>query len=626
MKVQLFMCGVLLVMNSCSKEPKVSKEAVLQMVGDTLNGAVDYLFKEIPNRKTTMSKALTDYYRFADSLYAADDDYFSIRKQLTNYFKQNPRKSERKVDDESLLTSEYVANSILNCYKYKNKSWNSHLSDKEFFDYVLPYKIGDEEIEDWRSFFQERYGYVLDSLAVAGNIVTTEKLCELLVTELKKHKAHIFNSNIYSATTRPSTLSIIDCGTCKDYCDFVTLVSRSFGLPVATDGLLGWHTWNALITKEKTIDFYVDVTPDKSHLKEWLDIVGWHNMPKVYRETYCQNEQSLAMTHGTEAIPSFFKNPYIVDVTNEYYDGFNYSLSPKNDLAQKQFAYLKVWNNGFVFVDWARRQNEKVFNFSNISDSVVYFPSFYVSSGANILADYPFIISDDTIVSFVPNKNSLESMTLWRKYFVRRSHNKYLKAMVRGRFVGSNTPDFSDAEFICEISELPKMSWNEILTDTIKQYRYVRYESPDWSNGNVGEIEFYSVGSDTPIKGIVIGTDKPTTEETVRENAFDGNVLTYFEALLPHGAWVGIDFGKPMSIAKIRYIPRNDDNFVQKGQEYELMYADLEGWKSMGRKIADADSLVYDSVPSGAIYLLKNRTKGHEERVFSYSGGKQIWW
>ena len=46
----------------------------------------------------------------------------------------------------------------------------------------------------------------------------------------------------------------------------------------------------------------------------------------------------------------------------------------------------------------------------------------------------------------------------------------------------------------------------------------------------------------------------------------------------------------------------------------------------MGRKIADADSIIYENVPSEAIYLLKNRTKGREERVFSYENDKQIWW
>lgn len=38
------------------------------------------------------------------------------------------------------------------------------------------------------------------------------------------------------------------------------------------------------------------------------------------------------------------------------------------------------------------------------------------------------------------------------------------------------------------------------------------------------------------------------------------------------------------------------------------------------------DELIYDNVPSGALYLLKNHTEGKEERIFTYSNGQQNWY
>lgn len=622
----ILLLPIAIFVGSCSNDSALSKKAILELTGDSLSLAVDYLFEEIPNRYTTKSEVLVKYYKFVDSLYNVTDEYFHIKKQLEEYHSKNPNKDVTFLKDAEVLSNEYIANSVLNSYKYWDKPWNRHLTEKQFHDYVLPYKICDEEIEDWRTLFQNKYGYVLDSLVQSGDSITAEIFCTALVEELKKHQVNIFTANIYSTTIRPSTLNIMDCGTCKDYCDYVNLVFRSFGLPVATDGLFGWHNWNALIAKDRTIDFYVEATPDDLHLKEWLDVVGWHNLPKIYRETYHPNMQSLAITHGEELVPPFFLNPYMIDVTKEYYNGFEYQFLPKKDLPDKQYGYLKVWNNRFIFVDWAKRGNGNKFCFHNISDSVVYFPSFYVNDAINRPADYPFVITADSIIKFEPKTDAKISMTLWRKYFIRRDHNKYLKAMVEGRFVGANKPDFSDGELICEIIKEPQMRWNELKVSTKKAYRYIRYEAPRWSYGNVGEIEFYSSNSAEPLNGIVIGTDTPDSEETSREKAFDGDVLTYFNALLPHDAWVGMDFGKPIKINRIRFISRNDDNFVQKDQEYELMYADLNGWRSMGIKFANADSLVYDNVPSGAIYLLRNRTKGHEERIFSYENGKQVWW
>ncbi|MGV8096465.1 MAG: hypothetical protein AB2L24_31800 [Mangrovibacterium sp.] len=45
-------------------------------------------------------------------------------------------------------------------------------------------------------------------------------------------------------------------------------------------------------------------------------------------------------------------------------------------------------------------------------------------------------------------------------------------------------------------------------------------------------------------------------------------------------------------------IPGIRDNFIRKGDEYELYCLDKE-WVSLEVKVAEADSLVYGNVPSG---------------------------
>ena len=36
--------------------------------------------------------------------------------------------------------------------------------------------------------------------------------------------------------------------------------------------------------------------------------------------------------------------------------------------------------------------------------------------------------------------------------------------------------------------------------------------------------------------------------------------------------------------------------------------------------------LEYFNAPSNALFLLKNQTKGKEERIFTYEEEKQVWW
>ena len=60
------------------------------------------------------------------------------------------------------------------------------------------------------------------------------------------------------------------------------------------------------------------------------------------------------------------------------------------------------------------------------------------------------------------------------------------------------------------------------------------------------------------------------------------------------------------------------------GDVYELFYFDY-GWKSLGIKKAEKNTLVF-AAPRNSLMLLRDITKGKEERIFKYEGGKQIFW
>lgn len=80
----------------------------------------------------------------------------------------------------------------------------------------------------------------------------------------------------------------------------------------------------------------------------------------------------------------------------------------------------------------------------------------------------------------------------------------------------------------------------------------------------------------------------------------------------------------PRQIGSIRYTPRNDDNFIRVGDKYELFYFSADGWKSLGVKVAEESKLIYENVPSHALYWLRDLTRGSEEQVFTYYDNKQI--
>ena len=74
-------------------------------------------------------------------------------------------------------------------------------------------------------------------------------------------------------------------------------------------------------------------------------------------------------------------------------------------------------------------------------------------------------------------------------------------------------------------------------------------------------------------------------------------------------------------------LPRSDGNGIYPGDDYELFYHDLDGWRSLGRRIATDYFLDYDNLPAGALYWLHNHTRGVEERPFTItlSGDIRFW-
>ena len=84
-----------------------------------------------------------------------------------------------------------------------------------------------------------------------------------------------------------------------------------------------------------------------------------------------------------------------------------------------------------------------------------------------------------------------------------------------------------------------------IATDP-KNYRYLRYLSPNSSYGNIAELEFYS-GTGTSavnLTGTPFGTPGSfQNSENTFSKVFDGNTTTFFDAPSPNGNFVGIDQG-----------------------------------------------------------------------------------
>jgi hypothetical protein len=385
------------------------------------------------------------------------------------------------------------------------------------------------------------------------------------------------------------------------------------------------HEWNALIQEDgKPLSFGIG---DICNLGEHVEYIPDRIPPKIYRQTFAKQKESLAMIRGNEEIPPILSSPCMKDVTTDYYSCVDVPIQFDSKAPSgNRFAYLAVFDNkDWVPVCWAPL-NEDTALFKNLNKNILYLPGYYHEKSF-VPAAAPFIV--DSLGNISPIKLDLENkqtMTLSRKYQIGLV-DEYCEEMVGGRFQVSNRIDFSDAIDLYTIEEKPESSYQIVSTHTDKPYKYFRYIVLPKLRGTIAELEVYEPNSNEKLTGRIIGTEQ-TYPGITKEEAFDGDPLTYFRRYGPvEDVWIGLEFDSPKPIGKIVFLPRGDDNCIRDGELYELFYWDNK-WCSLGKQTGSSETykLRYENAPSDGLYLLRNLTKGKEERIFTYERNRQIWW
>ena len=414
-------------------------------------------------------------------------------------------------------------------------------------------------------------------------------------------------------------------GNCRDEASYTVYLCRYLGIPAAVDFTPNWgnrsqgHSWSVIVTPDgKSTPFYMGCVPgDTAHY--------YHGYikPKVFRHGYSLNRKIAKDLKEERSVPKLFHNADFTDVTDEYYTTTDVTRSVPSELKNRKVAYICVFDNSkWVPVHYGNIRNGKV-TFKSTGRNIVYMAGTF-DDGRIVPFGSPFLVEGDGKVRDIKaDATSLQRMTILRKYPFFGRHDHFNIRMSGGRFQGSNVADFSKKTDLYTHEGLTDGNWYDVKIDVDTAYRYVRYIGPNGSYCNVNEIEFFSPEG-IMLTGNIIGSQGIAGK--TKEKVFDGDILTGFHGESPDGHWIGMKFSKPTRIGRIRYIPRNDGNCIEIGDEYELLYWHDNNWKSLGKKKATENQLVYDAVPSGGLYVIRNHTKGKEERIFTYEDEKQVWW
>lgn len=598
--------------------------------------AAKFLIRNMPGHYSYADTTVIIKYSHAvDSLLEAmkDSNFVSIRDSINSCAKHFKIATLKKIQDIKVIQSSYLKKNIdAAFYSWRKDLWAQHLSFDDFCEYLLPYKIEELQLlDDWRlrmkNFHSEKLSE-LNRCDIYRN--STLEASRTLIGSYKDFmNPHIDDAVLYP-TMKWETRAKISFGTCDYYSSISLILLRSNGIPVSSDFTPHWgcrrlgHSWNVLMAEnghKYPFDAMSSFPGDSYRLSEKL--------AKAYRRTYAINEELVELNKSEKYIPLLFKTLFIKDVTRDYISSEDVTIKVSSSSKHKDFAFLSIFGDrDWTPISFGKVKGDKV-HYNALGKNILYLPFCYNDSGKINYIGSPFVVlPTGKIRKIEANKRNKIQMVLKRKYPTLENVYRLLNRLDSCEFQASNDITFNNHQLIHKIGQSYGIGYNIKLPDSVPAYRYWRFLStkPE-THANIAELYFFD-HSGKEIKGKIIGTEGSWGDRQAytREAAFDGNILTFFDAPDGDSTWVGVDFGRPVKIRNFYYYGRGDGNAIEPYNKYELFYWDYDKWNSLGIKKASSPTLHYDNVPSGGVYLLRNITKGQEERIFTYENGEQIWW
>lgn len=588
--------------------------------------AAEYLIANMPGHYSYYGLPLDEYLDSIHHSVSLRSYPWHLRNMFLIQAYRNPNlaqiKGIKKIEDIHCITSDYLIENIEKAFLAWQRPWAKHLNFADFCEYLLPYRVENEPLMNWR-----------DSLNIDvlnNTLKRMESIDELFESpyqaclQLNTKLMEVFKEMKMDSVTFHHSLigekEVIKFG-CPEFVYAVIFVMRGMGIPVSIESIEQWssrrgkHCWNAVY------HFTGLRYPFTGYDSRPRGLNQDYKMNKVYRHTYASNPDALIFESPNESIPPFCQQRFIKDVTHEYMTCYDIEIQlnlPSE--TNSQYAYLCVFNNEtWLPVDWGKVKKQKV-TFTHVGPQTMFVAGYYID-GEIVPASAPFHVNSDGNVEYIIPEKTYQMLQLDRKYPLYHRFANYSYHLIDATIEGSEFPDFRQTNVMATITHDANTMWDSVsIAPSQRGYRYIRLNHN--KKMNLSELEFYDWAQKRPLKVHNILLPQKAISDKKEKGLFNGAISDYTE--ISH--WIGFDFGKDVYLEKIRFCPRTDDNHVALGDTYELYIYEDNDFRVLKRQIADSYTLSFDSVPSGGLYLLKDITKGSEHRIFTYTNKKPYFW
>lgn len=457
-----------------------------------------------------------------------------------------------KIYDAHVIKADYLIENIDLSFKmWKECPWNQDLPFEDFCELILPYRIDDEPLSNWRLAYFNTYFSSLDSFMDCTDPLL---VCNTLSKELSK-KEFFYTTNFDIPHLSARFLLAHHVGFCREMCDQAIYAMRACGIPVTVDMFVyspeyqGSHQWN--VVRGKNEHFYPFWT-------SWYEMNN--NMKgdgrkkgKVYRQCFGMQEEAINGITSRKNVPPLFKNRFIKDVTVDY-TGTN-KITVKVE-TEDPYIYLGVFSpDGWIPIDIGENIEGYV-TFYNVEQNLIY-QTLHSNDNSLKMAGYPFLYTQDTIHYFIPKTGYTEQIALLRKMSLTKGIKSFLYRNIIGSEIeGSKSLSFKNPIKLLTLQDTLTTNYNEFATLDTFSIRYIRYNSPLERPIELAEISFWEdldMRKEIPVK--IINNLMPLHPANSIDKINDKDILSFFESQ-DTTCYLLFDLGKEISVKNSTFSPK----------------------------------------------------------------------
>jgi hypothetical protein len=523
--------------------------------------------------------------------------------------------------DLKQVTAHFLIQNINLAFKAKQQMPKKFRPNfQKFLRYVLPYRAGSEPLNFGNRAWQfKKYQWVY------GKLRSGSSLWGLINAVMDSMEINIYVSNSYPELLSAKQIERAGFGNCVEKSTYAVNVFRAIGIPASIDFTPHWgnspkggHSWIAIHTRDSVIA----INP----FSRWRVTKQYRrsSAPKIYCRTF---QRRNTYPPFTKDVTTAYKPPNQISIANRWGKDLN-----------DQTVYLTVFDRNRLWVPVAKATGikDELVTFNNIGTHIVYMTGYYSRSHTFHPLNYPFIVNSRQQITYLnPTRGGrIGSAILLRKYppFIMPSKRKlhWVKKLNTLKLQGSNARSFITHHTILSIHHFNSTHIQTIPLSYQGKYKYYRLIGPDSTPVWLATLRLVSEHNHEQIYHYRKKTKHTNYKNwlTIKAESepfsalTDNNPLTFWGG---KSLYILYNFSRPVKINALKIQPRNDDNHIDIGDRYELLYWN-RGWQSLGMKTATDTMLVYHNLPKDALYWLRDRTKGNEEEVFTITQGGRQWW